>query len=288
MIVVSGASGKLGRRTVEYLRERVDASRIVALSRNPDRIADLGVTTRQADFDEPDGLPQAFDGAERLLLISTDPIEPGIRTRQHTNAVQAAAKAGVGHAIYTSIVRATEAGNPAIVTGDHAATERALAESGLRYTALRENIYTDMLLGSLPAAVAGGVLASNEGNGAIGYVTRDDIAAVAAALLADGAPEGVLDLTGPAAVTPSEIADALSEITGKKVRYQPLSDDDFVGGLVQHAGMPEQIARAYATFGQAAREGWLDGVSDTVQRFAGRQPTSVADFLVANRTALLG
>lgn len=288
MLVVSGASGKLGRRIVEYLIDRVDASRVVAASRTPDRVADLGVASRQADFDDPESLPRAFDGAERLLLISTDPIEPGIRTRQHTNAVQAAAKAGVGQVIYTSIVRATDPGNPAVVAGDHAATEQALDESGLSYIALRENIYTDMQLLSAPAAVASGVLTGNEGDGGVAYVTRDDIAAVAAALLAEGGPDGPLDVTGPAAVTQHDLAAALSEITGRQVSYQPVTDDAFVDGLVQNAGMPEQIARAYATFGQAAREGWLDGVTDTVARIAGRQPTSVYDFLAANRAALLG
>jgi NAD(P)H dehydrogenase (quinone) len=287
MIVVSGASGQLGRRTVEYLRERTDAGPVVALTRTPDKVADLGVATRRADFDDPDGLPAAFDGAERLLLISTDAVGvPGHRIRQHTNAIQAAVKAGVGHVIYTSIVRTTDPGNPALVAPDHAATEWALVDSGLPYTMLRENVYTDMLLYSAPAAVAGGVLARNEGDGEIAYVTRDDVAAVAAAVLAEGGYEGVrLDLTGPAAVTQAEIAAILSEVTGVRIAYQPLTDDEFVAGLVEHTGLPEPAARGYATFGEAARGGWLREVSDAVARVAGREPTSVADFLAAHRAA---
>lgn len=290
MFVVTGASGKLGRRTVEYLREHVDAARVVAATRTPDRASDLGVATRQADFDDPDGLPAAFDGAERLLLISTDVVDArGTRIRQHTNAIQAAVKAGVGHVIYTSFVRTTEPDNPAFVARDHGATEQALAESGLTYTMLRENIYADMLLLSAPAAVAQGVLAGNEGDGAVAYVTRDDIAATAAALLAQGGHEGqALDVTGPTAVTQAEVASVLSDVTGVPVRYQPLSDEEYVANLVQHAGMPEEAARRAATFGQAARDGWLRDVSDVVERVAGRRPTSVADFLAANRAALTG
>jgi NAD(P)H dehydrogenase (quinone) len=290
MIVVSGASGHLGRRTVEYLRERTEAGRVVALTRTPDTLADLGVAVREADFDDPDGLPAAFDGAERLLLISTDAVGvPGRRITQHTNAIQAAVKAGVGHVIYTSFVHATDPANPAFVATDHAATERALIDSGLTYTMLRENVYTDMLLYSAPAAVAGGVLARNEGAGAIAYVTRDDIAAVAATVLAEGGYEGVrLDLTGPAAVSQAEIAAILSEVTGVPVSYQPLTDDEFVAALVEHAGMPEPGARGYASFGEAARGGWLAGVTDVVARVAGREPRSVADFLAAHRAALLG
>jgi NAD(P)H dehydrogenase (quinone) len=290
MIVVSGASGQLGRRTVEYLRDRVDAGRVVALSRTPERLADLGVVTRHADFDDPAGLPAAFDGAERLLLISTDAVgQPGVRVRQHTSAIEAAAKAGVGHVLYTSFVRTTEPGNPAFVAADHAGTERALVDSGLPYTVLRENIYLDLQLFSLPGAVAAGVLATNDGDGATAYLTRDDIAAVAATVLAEGGYENQrLDLTGPAAVTQSEIASILSEVTGVPVRYQPLTDEQAVAGMVEHAGMPEPIAQAYATFGRAAREGWLNGVTDVVEQVSGRRPTSVAEFLAANRAALLG
>lgn len=290
MFVVTGASGHLGRRTVEYLRERVDAGRVVAATRTPDRASDLGVATRRADFDDPASLPAAFDGAERLLLISTDVVDPsGTRIRQHTNAIQAAAKAGVGHVIYTSFVRTTEPGNPAFVARDHGATEQALVESGLTYTMLRENIYADILLLSAPAAVAQGVLASNEGDGAVGYVTRDDIAATAAALLAGGGHEGqALDVTGPAAVTQADLASILSDVTGVPVRYQPLTDEEYITNLVQYAGLPEEAARATATFGQAAREGWLNGISDVVGRVAGRSPTSVADFFAANRAALAG
>lgn len=287
MIVVSGASGQLGRRVVELLLERVDAAGVVALSRTPERIADLGVPTRPADFDQPDGLARAFDGADRLLLISTDELRPGYRIRQHRNAVQAAVQAGVGHVLYTSIVRAGEPDHPAFVAVDHRDTEAAIAAAGLPSTILRENIYTDLMVFSVPAAVAGGVLVDNNGDGATGYVTREDIAAVAAAVLAGGGHTGeVLDVTGPEAITHADLAAILADLTGRPVRYQPVSDQDAVAGL-SAAGMPEPVAQGYATFGRAARDGWFAGVSDVVARVAGRKPTSVADFLAANRAALL-
>lgn len=290
MIVVSGASGQLGRRTLEYLRERVDAGRLLALTRTPEKLADLGVATRYADFDEPDGLPAALDGAERLLIVSTDTLDgSGTRVRQHTNAIQAAAKAGVGQVLYTSIIRATDPANPAAVARDHGPTEQALTGSGLTYTVLRENIFTDLLLLSAPNAVASGVLAGNEGDGAIAYVTRDDIAAVAATVLAQGGYENqVLDLTGPAAITQAELATILSEVTGTAIRYQPLSDEDMIAGMVTHAGMPEPVARLYATFGEAARGGWFAEASDAVARVTSRPASSVAEFLAAHQAALRG
>lgn len=290
MIVVSGASGQLGRRTIEYLRERTDAARVIALTRTPDKVADLGVTARQADFDDPDGLVSALDGVQRLLIISTDVLDPaGTRIRQQTSAVQAAAKAGVEHVLYTSFVHATDASNPAFVAPDHAATEQALAEAGVAFTLLRENVYTDTLLATAPGAVASGMLTSNNGDGRVAYVARDDIAAVAAALLAEGGYEGqTLDLTGPAALTQAEVAQALSDVTGVPVRHQPLTDHEAVAGMVRYAGMPQFLAEAYATFGRAARDGWLAGVSDVVARVAGRRPTSVAEFFAAHRSYLLG
>lgn len=283
-IVITGAAGQLGRKVVAELTERGDAARIVALSRDPRKIADLGVPTRQADFDDPASLLAAFAGADRVLIISTDKV--GARLAQHTNAITAAVAADVGHVFYTSAPRATDAGHPATVMPDHRATEEALAASGLRYTALRNNIYSEMLLRSVPQAVARGVYAANSGDGGTSYVTRDDLAAATAAILADPADPGrVLDLTGPAAVTGADLAAILSEVTGKQIRFQPLTDEQLGAGLAA-AGLPPEAIASAVSFGRAAREGYLGIVADTVARYLGRTPTTVADFLAANTAAL--
>jgi NAD(P)H dehydrogenase (quinone) len=204
MIVVSGASGQFGRRSVQLLLGLVDAAEVVAVTRTPGRAADLGVAVRQADFDDPGGLVAVFAGTQRLLLVSTGEVRTdGYRIRQHTNAIRAASRAGVEYVVYTSLTGADRPDHPVgVPMADHAATERALAESGLAYTVLRNNMYTDLLLYAARAAVASGVLASNRGGGATGYVTRDDCAATAAALLVRGGPRGCLvDVTGPQAVS---------------------------------------------------------------------------------------
>src|SRR6266511_2105322 len=216
MIVVSGASGQLGRRTVQMLLELVDAAEVIAVSRTPDKAADLGVATRHADFDDPDGLVAAFDGAQRLLLISTDAVRThGYRARQHTNAIRAASRAGVEYVVYTSLTGADRPGHPiGAPMADHAVTERALAESGLAYTVLRNNMYTELLLYAAPAAVASGVLASNQGAGATGYVTREDCAATAATLLVHGGhSERLLVVT-----------DVVERVSGR----QPITVADFL------------------------------------------------------------
>jgi len=289
MIVVSGASGQLGRRAVQLLLELVAVDEVVAVSRTPDRAADLGVATRRADFDDPDGLVTAFAGAQRLLLISTGEVRTdGYRVRQHTNAIRAASRAGVEYVVYTSLTGADRPDHPVgAPMADHAATERALAESGLAYTVLRNNMYTDLLLYAAPVAVASGVLASNRGAGATGYVTRDDCAATAAALLVHGGHrERLLDVTGPAAVTDGQVAAMLTEVTGRLVRHQGLTDEQVVADAIGH-GRPPLIAQTVAGFGRAAREGLFDVVTDVVERIGGRRPTSVADFLTAQRRRLL-
>jgi NAD(P)H dehydrogenase (quinone) len=186
------------------------------------------------------------------------------------------------------MVNAGDPDHPVFVAADHRETERALGGSGLTFTMLRANIYTEVLLGSLVPAVAGGVYASNAGDGATAYVARDDLAAVAAGVLAEGGHEGErLDVTGPAAVTGTDIAAITSDVAGTPVRHQPISDAEAVAGLVA-AGLPEAVAGSVSTFGRATREGWFDVVSDAVERVAGRKPTPIADVLSANRSMLVG
>jgi NAD(P)H dehydrogenase (quinone) len=281
MYAVCGASGKLGGRTLGYLLERVDPAQVVALSRTPDRIPEGGVETRAADFSDPDGLVRAFDGVERLLIIS--PNASSGRVPQHANAIEAAAKAGVAHIVYTSTTRAGEPGNPGEVVPDHRDTERLLATAGPAFTALRFNIWTETLTlaGIAQRAVADGVLPGNAGDGRIGYVTRDDCAAVAATVLAEGGSEGqLLEITGPEAVTDEDVAAALTEVTGRSVRYAPVGDDELTAWLVA-AGTPPVLAETLTDVGVARRGGWLDVVTHAAERLTGRRPTSVAEFLAA-------
>ncbi len=289
MIALTGASGRLGRLVARSVLERIDADRVVALSRTPAALAGIGVATREADFDEPASLARALDGVERLLLISTNVLSPtDRRIRQHGNAVRAAATAGVGHVLYTSIARADDHGNPASVAADHRVTEAALAGSGLPYTVLRNSPYTQLVLMGIETMLATGTLLDNSGDGATAYVTREDCAGVAAEVLAHGGHEGaVLEVTGPRAHTQFDIAALISEFSGMPVRYRPISDEATVADLVA-AGMGEPEARHFATIGKAVRHGYTSLVTDTVERITGRRPTSVAEFLESRMPALVG
>jgi NAD(P)H dehydrogenase (quinone) len=234
-------------------------------------------------------LPRALDGVERLLVISTNVMSPiDRRIRQHGNAVRAAATAGVGHVLYTSIARAADHANPASVAADHRVTEAALAESGVPFTVLRHSPYTQLVLMGIEAMLASGTLVDNSGDGAISYVTREDCAAVAAEILAHGGHESaILTVTGPRAHTQFDIAALISEFTGVPVHYLPVSDEATIADLVA-AGMGEPEARRFATIGTAVRHGYTDLVTDVVERVTGRPPTSVAEFLGSRLPALAG
>ncbi|HUQ54777.1 NAD(P)H-binding protein [Lentzea sp.] len=297
MHVVTGASGRFGRLAVERLRERVDASSIVAVTRTPERIADLGVVVRQADFTDPGSLTAAFDGADRVLVSATGARSLGRRAELHRNAFDAAVKAGAGHVLYQSMVRAGEPGHPLSLMPEHGATERVLAESGVPFTVVRLNVEPDVLLMTLPLAeaVATGTLATANGSGHVGYVTWEDSAEVGAALLAEGGHEGqYVDVSGPAALDHGDVADALAEATGRPVRYEPgESQDDWDTYLARlpealTSSVPEQALRAGFEFWTCAEAGWFDVVTHTVPRLTGRPATSLAGFLTAHRDQLLG
>jgi NAD(P)H dehydrogenase (quinone) len=289
-LLVTGASGHLGRRVIELLLE-ANAGHVIATSRSPEKLADLaarGVEVRQADFDDPSSLAAAFAGADRLLLISTDALDGTDRRQvQHRNAVEAAEQAGVKHVIYTSLTR-PEPGSPIAIAPDHYATEQALAASSLGWTLLRNNVYTDMFLMSLPHAVATGQLVAATGTGGAGYVTREDCArAAAAALAAQDSGRTTLDITGPAVVTHAELAQILSAITERPVTYVAVPPEAMVAGMVA-AGLPEPVAKVYVTFDVAIAQGALAVASSAVADLTGRAPQSVGDFLAANREALVG
>jgi NAD(P)H dehydrogenase (quinone) len=296
MYVVTGASGPYGRTAVEHLRERVDAAKIVAVTRTPEKAADLGVTVRQADFNEPESLVAAFDGAERVLVAATGSRSLGRRVELHRNAFQAAAKAGARHVLYTSMVRAGEPGNPSAVMPEHGGTERALAESGLPFTVLRHNVEPDVMMMTLPLAeaVRTGTLATSH-SGHVGYITWSDSAAVGAALVAEGGYEGqYVDVAGPVALDHADIAEALTEATGRRVRHEPTeAEDDWDAFLARLPGdlariLPHAVLESGFRFWHYAEQGWFDIASHSVERITGRRPVTVPEFFAAHRDQLLG
>ncbi|MBX3010437.1 MAG: SDR family oxidoreductase [Caldilineaceae bacterium] len=287
-LLVTGGSGHLGRRVLELLLD-AKAGKLVTTTRTPEKLADLaarGVDVRKADFGDPSTLTTAFAGVDRLLLISLDVIGEQRQTQQHA-AIAAAAAAGVKHVLYTSLPN-PEPGNPAAVAPDHYATEQALAATALDWTILRDNLYMELLLGSLPATLGRGQWFSAGNGNKTAYITREDCArAAAAALAATTTGRQILTLTGPQALSDAEIAQIASEITGKPLQVNLVSAEEKSNALVG-AGLPPFVANLLVSFETATAQGFLSEVSSAVTDLTGSAPQSVRDFLTANQAALVG
>lgn len=288
-IAISGASGHLGRLTAGFALERADASKVVLLTRSPEKLADLaanGADVRAADFADPAGLQDALAGVDRLLLISTASV--GDRVEQQVAAIAAAKAAGVKHVLYTSAPRAA-ADNPAIAAEDHFATEQALEASGLAYTHLRNNLYSELQIGEGAPAVASGQLFTNAPDGKVAWLSRVDLARAAAAVLTDesGHENQVYELGGAEALTRRDFAALLTDITGKPVEVVAVDDAGLTAGLTA-AGLPDFLIPVLVTFGVAARDGWLDEPSDIIERLTGTPATPLRETLAAAKDELLG
>jgi NAD(P)H dehydrogenase (quinone) len=270
---ITGASGTLGRLTTEALLKRVPASDVVLITRDPSKLDGAGAEVRAGDFAAPDTLD--FSGIDRLLIISTDTV--GARVEGHKAAIDAAVAAGVQRIAYTSVTNPSH-NNPAFVAPDHRETELHLIASGARYTILRNAIYTEILLGSAPGAIATGTLVTNAGDGRAVNVSRLDCADVAAAVLADDGHEDKLyDITGDEALDPAGLAALYSELSGKPVGVQQLDDDAWVAAMSAH--IPAAAAQAYATLGAAQRLGYQGFISGAVRDITGHAPRSLREVL---------
>lgn len=285
-IAVTGASGQLGRRVVELLAERVDPVRILALTRSPEKLAELagkGVRVEFADFDRPEELRRSLLGVDRLLMISTDDVDGG-RVSAHAAAVRAATEAGVGHVTYTSAPN--PATSPLGFIREHAETEGLIRRSGLSYAFLRNSLYGDMLLPGAGYAISSGELRSAAGEGRIARVAREDCARAAAAVLATPGHDRVTyDVTGPASVSGHDIAGALARVSGRPVRYVPVTADEMRRDLTG-AGLPPQLADMLVEIDLAIGNGAFDVVGSAVRDLTGEEPASVSDLFARHSDAL--
>jgi len=289
-LLVTGASGHLGRAVVRHLLDtlQVPPARIIATSRKPETLADLaaqGVKVRAADFDLPGTLSEAFRGADRVLLVSTDALlEPGKRLVQHRAAVQAAADAGVKHVVYTSLP--SPATSHVSFAPDHLGTEQALGASGLGWTLLRNAWYAENLAYTLPSALASGEWVTAAGEGGIAYIARDDLArAAAVALAADSADNRIFTLTGTQALAARDIATKVAAATGKPLSVVGVTPEQLAEGLRGH-GFPPVLADVFTSFDVATAAGDLGEVTDDFAALTGHAP-STFDAWLPGHLALL-
>ncbi|MGV0912512.1 SDR family oxidoreductase [Martelella sp. FOR1707] len=288
-ILVTGASGKLGRETLDFLlASGKDPARIIAATRDVTKLADYaekGVIVRQADFNAPETLGPAFEGAERVAIISTDAVFPGVdRVAQHSAAVSAAKAAGVRHIIYTSM----PGPETSLISfaGDHLGSEKAVKESGLDYTILRNTWYQENLLMSLPQALEHGVIMSAAGQGKLSYIAHEDCArALAAALLAETEGNAIYTLVGPEGHTIEDVAALAREFSGKPLAVQHV-DSATLRKTLEGAGLPPFLVDMLVSTDDNIRAGNFDIVNDDFERLTGRKPRPLRAFFENNREAL--
>lgn len=240
--VVTATSGHLGRLVVRDLLDRsAPAADIVAGARNLDAITDLaqaGVRTAVIDYNDPSTLEQALSAGDTLVLVSGNDLAN--RGRQHADAVAVAAKAGVGHLVYTSGLQAAQSPNP--IAASHTATENVVRDSGVPYTLLRNGWYTENYARGLDAVRATGVLLASVGDGRVASATRHDFAgAIGAVVTNDGHLGRTYELSGDVAWSYHDLAAALAELLGRDVTYQSVTGEEHVAALTA-AGVPDQLA----------------------------------------------
>lgn len=283
-ILVTGAGGALGRLVLAELTAR-GATDLRAGSRRPEALDIADATAVRVDFDDAASLEAAFAGVERLLIISTDAIDgAGTRKRQHLAAVAAAARAGVGHVVYTSMP-APAPDNPIFFAPDHLATEEAIKASGMGYTILRNNWYFENLALSLPAALAHSAHLTSAAEGRVAHGARADYAAAAAGALLSETGSATYDLSGPQAQTVADQFAAINAALGTAIAVVPMEDAALEATLTG-AGLPAPLAALLVGADRAAREGRMDTVTDHVARLSGRAPQTLADWLAANAQSL--
>jgi NAD(P)H dehydrogenase (quinone) len=280
-IAVTGATGHLGRLVVEALLDRgVPAPQVVAVARDTAKAGDLaarGVTVRYGDYDRPDSLVSALDGADRVLLISGS--EVGRRIPQHQAVIEAARQHEVELLAYTSIPQADT--TPMQLAAEHRATEELVRESGLPYAFLRNCWYVENYTGQLATYLAHGAILGAAGTGRISGAPRADYAGAAAAVLTgEGHAKAVYELGGDESFTLAELAEVVSACTGQQVGYRDLPVPVFEQALVD-AGLPAPVAATFADVDACIARGALHVTTGDLARLLGRPTTRLRDAVAA-------
>ncbi len=280
-IVVTGATGLLGNLVIQHLLKKVPANQIVASVRNVEKASELeklGVEVRHGDYMDFESMKKSFDGASKLLFISSPDMDDTLRVRQHANVVQAARDAGVKHIAYTGYAFGEESKIPLALV--HMATEYAIRTTGIPFTFLRNALYTEVFVNpGLGGAIERGELVTNAGTGVLNAVSRNDLALAAATALTEGGHVNkTYNLVSPEPWSFDELAQVLTEVSGKKVVHRPVSYDEMKDYLII-VGLPKPVVEMSAGIYQAVSEGETSRTSGDLQKLIGT-PTSLEEVVI--------
>ena len=284
-ILVTGATGHLGKAVTESLLKKATGNNISILIRDANKASEFktqGVDVRIGDYDDYASLVAAFKGIDKLYMVSGNDIAK--RVQQQDNVVNAATEAGVKHIVYTSFQRKNETDSSpiAFIAKGHLNTEQKLKASGLTYTILAHGIYADMI-----PIFAGERLLDTKiiylpaGDGKTAYALRTDQAEAGANVLLDETGKynnKAIELAGDEALSWSQIAAIITDITGEEIKYVSPSVEEFTNTLTQ-AGVPTEYIGMFASFSLAAKEGEFENVTVNLETILGRKPVSVYSYL---------
>ena len=286
MILVTGATGNFGSKAIAHLLNKgVVANDIAALVRSEEykSLEAQEVNVRIGDYSDIASMVKAFEGVEKLLLVSSSDrgaIEN--RTQHHMNAISAARQANVKHIVYTSFVRKEGYENSAIAAfqNSHLASEKFLKESGIPYTILQNGIYQEMILAFVGEKVSetGSILFPAQ-DGKASWVLREELAEVAAnILITKGHDNKTYHLTNNLSVGFKQIAKYISEALNKEITYKSPDAEEFKA-ILEKAGVPAMYIGMFMMWGNGVAEGMMDLENNTLESFLGRKPTSVDQFI---------
>ncbi len=276
---VSGASGQLGKAVLAELKARGAGHDVVGISRTPESVPSPA-QGRPGDYDHAETLVQAYRGLDRLLIIPSADLRPGVRGRQFAAAIDAAVRAGVPHIILVSAAGTREAAEPSLGAA-YWAGEQHLIRTAPRWTILRMNYYAESFAQQAPLFVGSGLL-PGLGENRVAFVSRDDVAAAAAGiLLGEGHVGAIYNATGPVALTGAQRAAAVAELSGRPLRFVVSDEAPLRQGMAQ-AGLPEGLVNAVIDIEKSFVAGAFDVVTGDVARLAGREPRALRDVLGAS------
>jgi NAD(P)H dehydrogenase (quinone) len=279
---VTGATGRLGRLVIgDLIAGGVPAADITAIVRTASKATDLagrGVQVRVADYTQPGALATALAGTGTLMFVSGS--EAGQRLPQHRAVIGAAQAAGVARIVYTSLLRASTSGLP--LAPEHKATEELLRASGNPYTIFRNSWYTENYTAQLPQYLQQGAITAAAGDGRVAAATRADYAAASAAVLTGTGHEGAVYELGGTPFTMSDLAEAITEITGTKIIYNAVTPAELIT-ILTGTGLDAGTAGFVAALDEGTARGDLDTASTDLVTLTGRPSTPLTDAIKAAR-----
>lgn len=280
MILITGATGNLGRSIIDFLLKEMQPEQLAALVRSPENAAPLtsrNVPLRKGDYDAYDSLLKAFQGVDQLLFISS-PATGETRNRQHAQVVKAAKEAGINHIYYTSIVNPSAEAS-FLASPGHYRTEEQIRDTGLSHTFFRNNLYMDLLPDLTREAAESGTLSFAAGEQRAGFVLRKEIAeAIANVVLNRKHDKQVYTLSAPQAYNFFDVAVALGKAVNKIIKYVPVSTREMKTAM-QQAEVPQPLIEISTSMAEAIQKEEFDCPDDTLRKLIGREPVDIETYL---------